>query len=216
MPGRSLGVVAGNTGASGPAPCERLRDRLVGLHDQCRKLADRKVPFHPRENDDQRADYAGVVRGEVSWVEGQSGPDTAAWIPTLVLPEDAPLTIATRRDVGSAAVQPDGFVGSVLLDETELVLDYTEDEDKPGVRVTCLEPSAGDCLGMPSCTSEGEDTSSAAPGKDACCWGVPDELLEQIVLEGLGEDAPRESDRCCDALAPDTRTALEEMELCSG
>lgn len=216
---RSLGLTQGLTNVSGDAPCARLRQRLEGLKSQCAGFTDENQgdgrPWRPAPKEGrQRSDTAAIIIGEVQWEDEQSGPDTGRWLPTILIPAVSDPALAMRGDTGSDVIELRGLIGSAMLRESEVVLDYTESNDRPGVRITCLDPDSGDCLSMPTCGIQ--DTSNRNDGDYgavSCCFGLPPALLKSEILAGMGKNAPRIEDTCCPALSFADRKALHEMDL---
>lgn len=214
---RSLGLVQGLAEASGSSPCDRLRQRLRGLRHTCRGFVAEHRPVRPSANTGEQIGGSGFVIGEVAWADEQLGPDPARWIETLVVPASAPPVIALRREVTPAGAQPDGMVGGALLRDTEIVLDFTESIEQPGIRASCLEPGV-DCLAMPACSADVEkvEFEGADGGRTSCCFGLPSDLIAEVVLSGLGKAEPRVEDACCLALPSAALLDLQQLELCQG
>jgi hypothetical protein len=214
---RSLGLVQGLDEASGSSPCDRLRQRLRGLRHTCRGFLAEGRPVRPAAYTGEQIAGSAMVIGEVAWTEDQLGPDPDRWLETLVVPASAPPVIALRREVIPAGAQPDGMVGSALLRETEIVLDFTEALDQPGIRSRCLDPGV-DCLSMPACSADVDrvEFEGADGGRTSCCYGLPSDLIAEVVLSGLGKAAPRVEDACCAALPPAALVDLQLLDLCEG
>ncbi|MFV8756778.1 hypothetical protein ACNOYE_40055 [Nannocystaceae bacterium ST9] len=214
---RSLGLLQGLDEASGTSPCDRLRQRLRGLRHTCRGFAAEGRPVRPSAGTGERIAESAFVIGEVSWDEDQAAPDPERWLPTLVVPASAPPVIALRREVTPSGAQPDGMVGSALLRETEVVLDFTEALEKPGIRARCLDPGV-DCLSLPACSADLDQVEfeGAKGGRTSCCYGLPSDLIAEVVLSGLGKAAPRVEDACCAALPPAALLDLQQLDLCEG
>ncbi len=212
---RSLGLVQGLLQASGDAPCERLRERLRGLRHQCRGFVAEGRPVRPDPGTGESVASSALVVGEVAWDDDQTGPDPTRWIETLVAPATAAPVIALRREVTPEGAQPDGMVGTVLLRQTETVLDFTEALEKPGVRVRCLDPDL-DCMALPACSAdEGQvEFENASGGRTSCCFGLPTDLIAEVVLSGQGKEAPRVEDACCAALPRAALEDLAQLDLC--
>lgn len=217
---RAVALVQGLGLPSGSSPCDRVRRRLAGLEHQCRGFLAEGRPVRPDPVGDETLSSAFAVVGEVAWTEGQLAPDPEVWLETLVVPATAPPVIALRREVTPEGAQPDGMIGGAMLAETETVLDFTEAEGSPGVRVRCLDPGPG-CLSVPTCSPEqGAETlefEEAAGGRTSCCFGLPGDLIAEVVLTGEGKDAPRIEDACCPALPRAALTDLQTpgLDLCS-
>lgn len=222
---RAVALVTGSRSASAPgpgdqsqAPCARVLARLSGVREQCNAVVDEGEPFSPRAGQleqrgsaDARIDVAVFQTGEVAWDADQDEPDTSRWVRTLVLPADAPFVEFTRRDTAGESAQPDGFIGGALLRNTEVVLDYTESDAQPGVRVTCLDPGTGTCLSVPSCAGGNNDQRS-----ESCCYGLPQNLLSQTIQAGADKPQPRVEDECCRALNPRALATLQtEGDFCA-
>ena len=54
-------------------------------------------------------------------------------------------------------------------------------------------------------------------GRTSCCFGLPTNLIAEVVLEGEDKEAPRVEDACCSALP---RAAFDDLQaglgLCTG
>lgn len=199
---RSLGLVPGLTETSGLPPCQRLERRLAGLKAQCEGVARERAPYP--ESDTicaEAATTSAVILGEVELRDPDTGSNTRGWLSTLVVPADHPLAIAIRRDVVPEALQPDGLLGTALLNETDTILDYTD--DTPGVRVACNDPGAGTCLALPACT---RSSGAVAP---RCCHGLPENLVVELVAD-LGIYG------CCSALSEGVRRELNCTAVAEG
>ncbi|PRQ07289.1 hypothetical protein [Enhygromyxa salina] len=207
---RSLGIVQGLDQSSGPAPCQRLRDRLNGLVRQCKGFAAEGRPVRPSAKSGSSIAGSALVIGEVMLGDDQLGPDTSAWLSALIVPATAAPVLALRREIVPEGAQPDGLIGGALLRNTETVLDFTEPVESPGVRVRCLDPG-GRCLAAPACEPEGGGVEfpDADPGRTSCCFGLPSNLIARVVLEGEQKQAPRVEDACCSALP---RAALADLQ----
>lgn len=216
---RGLALVTGSRTASSATPCSRALTRLQGLRAQCDRMAERGEPRSPREDDlqqsrrdDARIDVGLFQTGEVALRVDQDAPDTTRWIRALILPAAAPFVQHTRRDTAGESAQTDGFVGGALLANTEVVLDYTENEAAPGVRVTCLDPGQGTCASIPVCAGSRFNKRS-----QSCCYGLPQNLIAQTVLDGADKPQPRVEDQCCRALNPRALATLQaEGDFCAG
>ncbi|PRP93850.1 hypothetical protein ENSA5_42540 [Enhygromyxa salina] len=214
---RSLGLLEGLDQPSGDSPCTRLRDRRKGLERQCDLFHDEGRPYRPAAVPEASVGASVVVIGEVALGDEQTGPDTSAWLPTLIVPETAAPVIALRREVVPEGAQPDGLVGGALLSNTETVLDFTESVESPGVRVRCLDPGPR-CLAAPTCESESPGAEGNTPGRTSCCFGLPSELIARVALEGEDKQAPRVEDACCSALPRAALIDLQSpgLDLCTG
>lgn len=221
---RALSLVPGSTAVSSASPCTRLERRLDGLHAQCIQYAANAQPRAPALTEDfadARIDYGYASFGEANWVGEQDAPDRERWIDTLVVAETSPMVLGIRRDVGSDALEPDGIVGSAMLRDTETVLDYTEDDDRPGVRITCLDPGSGTCTSVPACSAGDPDDEvdpvTGRSGRLSCCYGLPQSLIGRVIREGADKDPPRVEEACCAALNPEALAALqaEQTGLCA-
>ncbi|KIG14785.1 hypothetical protein DB30_06371 [Enhygromyxa salina] len=207
---RSLGLVQGLDQSSGLAPCQRLRDRLDGLVRQCKGFAAEGRPVRPSAKLGSSISSSALVIGEVALSDEQLGPDTSAWLSTLIIPATAAPVLALRREIVPEGAQPDGLIGGALLTNTETVLDFTESVESPGLRVRCLDPGAR-CLAAPTCEPE-EGTvefPDADPGRTSCCFGLPSNLMARVILEGEQKQPPRVEDACCSALP---RAALADLQ----
>lgn len=199
---RSLALVPGLTQTSGPTACERLEVRLRALRSQCESALATKIPRDVSEGcRDAAAQTAAVVGQAFVPAGGRVNPDV--WIPTLVVPADHPLVVAVRRDTSPEALQLDGIVGTALLRNTDVVLDYTD--PTPSVRVACVDPDDGTCLAMPSCRAR-PDAGAVVP---ACCFGLPEDLLVSLIRDESAYG-------CCAALSPATVEELNLAEATAG
>ena len=100
-----------------------------------------------------------------------------------MVPATHPLPVALRLDLSPEAAQLDGLIGTALLRDTIAVLDYTD--PNPGVRLSCLDPRAGQCMVAPDCRRDAQP---------ACCYGLPLDLLVDFILQA-------EDETCCAALS---------------
>ncbi|TPV96571.1 MAG: hypothetical protein B7733_04050 [Myxococcales bacterium FL481] len=198
---RSLAFVPGLSTASGPSPCARHQRRLRGAAVQCAAYLASHRPSGPEESPVTSSRGGLVIRGEVQWGTNRVSPDPTRWIDVTVLAADQPFVAALRRDVGSRPVQLDGLVGSTILQQSEVIVDYTETSPGPGVRVTCLSPEDGTCLSLPDCRGRQDDV--------ACCFGLPQSLLRRVIRDSVVKPAPRSEELCCRALS---RASLHEMQ----
>jgi hypothetical protein len=218
---RALGLVSGNTTATGSQSCTRLEQRRRGLLAQCTSFAETGRPWRP--DSDQlgkgRVSFGTVELGDLGLGPSASdpsvsdAPDIDAWLDTWVVDARSGMAAALRRDIGSLPGQPDGLVGTALLTETEVIVDYTEDRAAPGVRVSCLNPRAGACRAAPTCDGEPD-----GPGALSCCHGLPETLIAARIREGADRPRPRVADACCAALSPSTLAAIQAElgDLCRG
>lgn len=212
---RSVGLVPGLVDTRDILPCDRAGARLDAAAAQCDNFVaaanaagDIRNTFPPfsaksdgSDGDDHVDDPSAtslVVLGEASFPVGAFDPDPDRWIDVTVMPQTHPMVTALRRDVSPEAVEPDGLLGTVLFDDTETVLDYTD--ANPGVRVTCLDPRSGDCYAAPDCRTDGQP---------ACCFGMPLELVVDWIV--IGED-----DTCCGALSAGELAEVQELGRCQG
>jgi hypothetical protein len=207
---RSLGLVEGLTQPTGNNPCERLRSRLEGLERQCQGFLVEGRPVRPEPHTGETMGTSALVIGEVALGDDQAAPDPTMWLEALIVPATAAPVIALRREVVPEGAQPDGMIGAALLRNTETVLDFTEAVEDPGVRVRCLDPGAG-CLAVPACTADvgTVEFESADAGRTSCCFGLPSDLIAEVVLGGKDKEAPRVEDACCSALP---RAAIAEFQ----
>lgn len=214
---RAVALLQGLDAASGTPPCERLRQRLRGLRHTCRGFVAEGRPVRPDSGTGERIASSAFVRGEVAWDDDAIGPASERWIETLVVPGSAAPVIALRREVTPQGAQPDGMIGGALLRETEVVLDFTEALESPGVRARCIEPGL-ECLSMPACEADvgTVEYEGAAGGRTSCCHGLPSDLIAEVVLSGAGKDAPRVEDACCVALPTAALADLQQLGLCEG
>ena len=204
---RSVSLVPGLTRSRGSGPCARTQARLDGLLDQCEAFVDAvsdlgsiedTTPPYASDDPEASSDTSVAIFGETRLGPDQSSPDPARWIPTLVLPDSHPLVLSLRRDVAPAAIQPDGLLGSVLLDNTVTVLDYTD--PNPGLRVSCLDPTQGECLVAANCAEDAQP---------ACCFGLPLNLLVSFIVRGGDET-------CCGALSAEELAEIQALGQCQG
>jgi hypothetical protein len=214
---RSLAIVEGLDQASGPSPCQRLRSRLRGLVRQCEGFAVEGRPIRPRAETGRTIGSSALVIGEVA--RDLSIDKSSTWLETLIVPATAAPVISLRREIVPVGAQPDGLVGGALLHDTETVLDFTESVEGAGVRVRCLDPGS-DCLAIPSCEPDVDavEFGSGESGRTSCCYGLPSNLVAQVVLDGENKEAPRVEDACCPALS---RAAISDLQspsydLCTG
>ncbi len=204
---RSLGLVAGLTQTRDIGPCQRLQSRREALVSQCDRFGEAIVeegdvrnttpPYSAEPDDSDDSDDANAsiaVLGETSL--GDDGlPDTSRWLEAHVVPATHPLVGALRQDVVPEAIQPDGLVGTAMLAGTVAVLDYTD--SNPGVRLSCIDPRAGNCMVAPDC---------ARDGQAACCHGLPLSLLVDFILGARDET-------CCGALSA---AEIDEIQAQAG
>ena len=199
---RSLGLVPGLTNATGRSPCQRLEARLGALKAQCDGVIREGAPYPVEQTRcASAAEESAVLLGEVDLRRGLLGPDPSVWIPARILPETHPLALSVRRNVVPEALQPDGLLGSALLRQTDVILDYTD--DNPGVRVACTVPGAPGCLALPSCAR------SSGAVRPSCCYGLPPALLVEMISD-LGLYG------CCSALSEGARRELNCKALAEG
>jgi hypothetical protein len=214
---RSMAIVEGLGQASGATPCQRLRSRLRGLVRQCEGFAVEGLPVRPGAETGSTVSSSAFIVGEVE--RNQSAGKSDAWLETLIVPATAAPVIALRREIVPVGAQPDGMVGGALLHDTETVLDFTESVSGAGVRVRCLDPGTN-CMAIPSCEPDIDtvDFEDADAGRTSCCYGLPANLIAQVVLEGEDKEAPRVEDACCPALSRAAITDLQSptLDLCTG
>jgi len=203
---RSLGLVAGLTQTRDIGPCQRLQSRREALQSQCERFGEAIVaegdvrnttpPYSAAPGEDDDPSNASIaVLGETAIATLDGMPDTSRWIEVHVLPATHPLVGALRQDVVPEAIQPDGLIGTAMLDGTIAVLDYTD--PNPGVRLSCLDPRAGGCMVAPDCAED---------GRAACCHGLPLSLLVDFILGA-------EDETCCTALSA---AELDEIQAQAG
>jgi hypothetical protein len=202
---RSVALLPGLTRVRGEEPCTRADTRFRGLLGQCIEYTEAAADAGSLENTtppyagrDGNSDSSLAVLGEVHYGPDRTLPDTTGWLETLILPAEHPLPLALRRDVAPEALQPDGLVGATLFEDRITVLDYTD--PNPGVRVSCLEPSTGDCLAAPPCAKDAQP---------ACCFGLPVPLLAEFII--LARD-----ETCCSALSRLELREIQELGFCQG
>lgn len=201
---RSLAVVAGDTQPSAPGPCTRLRRRLTAAELSCRGLDDLDRPHAPNISTELRRDEAVLIKGETMWGFGQTTPNPSTWLLTTILPADSTIAMNIRREAGTNAVQPDGLLGTTLLDNTDVVLDYTERDDSIGIRAACTQRNVSTCMALPACSPSNPRAGESEPGRESCCWGMPANLVEDALTRpGNGAEA------CCPTL---TAAALERVQ----
>jgi hypothetical protein len=213
---RSLSLVEGLTHVTGDPPCMRARARLDGLQGQCTGFAEHGRPWRPNSDENTSLASHAAYFGEVHWLDEQVLPDLDRWIDLLIVPATSPTAQALRREIGSKSIELDGLLGSALLKNTETVLDYTETDEHPGIRITCLDPGEGDCVSLPACGVESDAPGSGSFGRVSCCFGLPPKLVTREVLEGIDKEAPRIEDTCCPALPFAVRDELFVEGLCTG
>jgi hypothetical protein len=214
---RSVGIVEGLDQASGASPCQRLRSRLNGLVRQCEGFAVEGRPIRPQAETGRTVSSSAFVVGEVT--RDLSAAKSSAWLETLIVPATAAPVIALRREIVPVGAQPDGMIGGALLHDTETVLDFTETVEGAGVRVRCLDPGPN-CQAIPSCEPDIDavEFASGDAGRTSCCYGLPANLIAQVVLDGEDKVAPRVEDICCPALSRAAISDLQSpsLDLCTG
>jgi hypothetical protein len=205
---RAVALVAGSTRTRDANPCRRVADRQAALVAQCTRytqaitstgdVRDTAPPYSADPDTDaraierDRANASMAILGEPFLQGTTATPDPDAWIEAIVVPASHPLPVALRLDVAPEAIQPDGLIGARMLEDTSVVLDYTD--PNPSVRLECLDPRAGDCLVAPDCKRDRQP---------ACCYGLPLPLLVDFILQAQDET-------CCTALSA---AELEEIQL---
>lgn len=200
---RSLALLPGLTESVGVPACQRLEVRLRALRAQCESARKTLVPRDTEPSTCRAAaGTTAAVLGQAFLKEG-AALSSDPWIPALVVPAEHPLVTSLRRDVSPEALQPDGILGTALLQGTDLVLDYTD--PTPSVRVACLDPDGGACLAMPACVAD-SDAETTVP---ACCFGLPEDLLVTLIRD---EGAYG----CCAALSPATVEELNSNAATEG
>lgn len=201
---RAAALLPGLARTRGEGPCSRAQTRLDAIKSQCDGFVD---AFEQTLNiEDTTPPYSSApesttslaVIGEARYAPGQVGPNPTRWLDTLILPQTHPLALSIRRDVAPEAIEPDGLLGTAVLDDTVTVLDYTD--PNPGLRVRCLDPRSGDCLVAPDCNADAQP---------ACCFGLPLNLLVEFIV--FGDD-----DTCCGALSRDELEEIQGVGLCRG
>ncbi len=203
---RTLALLPGLAQTRGETPCTRARRRLDGLMGQCtaftrafsrtESIEDTTPPYVDGSTDHVTSSL--LVLGETRFVRDQLEPNPQRWIEVLVLPETHALPLSLRRDVAPEALEPDGLIGTALMQDTIAVLDYTD--PNPGLRVRCLDPSRGDCLVAPDCST----TAQAA-----CCHGLPSNLLVDFIVAGDNETG-------CGALSAGELSEIQGQGHCRG
>ncbi len=211
---RSIALVTGSTRTRDVGPCTRVQSRLEALQAQCARyvaaidsLGDVRNTTPPYSADPDRdaasieADRANAsiaVVGEPYVLDADlvPTPDTSKWIEVHVVPQTHALAVALRLDVAPEAVQPDGLIGTALLDGTATVLDYTD--PNPSVRLSCLEPRQGRCLVAPDCKRDAQA---------ACCHGLPLNLLVDFIVQA-------EDETCCTALSAAELDEIQQQGYC--
>ena len=207
---RALALVEGAEQPSTRSPCTRLAHRLAAAELQCRGLDDLERPHAPDTASDLRRDEHAFVMGEAYLRAGQTTPDPDAWILTSVVPATSTIAMNLRRETGTDAIELDGILGSALLEDTDVILDYTESEDRLGVRVACSARNDPTCMSFPACTSSDPRKGENAPGRSSCCWGMPTPLVADVLMRE-GNDA----DACCETLSSFALTEVQELGACA-
>ena len=209
---RSIALVPGSTRSRDEGPCERAQGRREALLSQCERyvaaiadagdIRNTTPPYSAAEDDldngvgGDPANTSLVVLGEHIILDDDPDPNPDRWIEVLVLPASHPLPVALRLDVAPEAVQPDGLIGSALLDGTATVLDYTD--PNPSVRLSCFDPRGGSCMVAPDCQ---RDTQAA------CCHGLPLNLLVEFIVLAADET-------CCGALSGPELAEIQQQAFC--
>jgi hypothetical protein len=199
---RSIALVPGLTRTRGVGPCERVEERRSALIDQCSTYVDaigeegdvRNTTPPYTAGDPSNTSLA--MLGEIFVEGGSARPDPDKWIEVHVVPATHPLPVALRLDLSPEAAQLDGLLGTALLRDTITVVDYTD--PNPGVRVSCLDPRAGECFVAPDC---GRDKQAA------CCYGLPLELLVDFIVQA-------EDETCCAALSAAELAEIQTQGFC--
>lgn len=203
---RSLALVPGLAETAGASACQRLEWRQMALRAQCSAAATGAGPrLAPGSPCADAARGTAALFGEVFVRQtrgGKPAPSPARWITTLVIPETHPMVMALRRDVNPEALQPDGLLGTAMFHDSDVVLDYTD--GTPGLRVSCSDPDDGTCMALPTCDSA--RTSADPPA--ACCYGLPEDLLIDLIDDGAYA--------CCAALSPSTIDELNGDAIARG
>ncbi len=207
---RSLALVAGYDQPSSPNPCTRYRRRLDAAELQCRGLDDFDRPHAPDVSTELRTDDNVLALGETRWGVGQSDPNPANWILTTVLPADDTITMNVRRESGTETVEPDGMLGTALLRGTDVVLDYTEQDESLGVRVACTTRTSK-CQALPACSPQSERLGENGPGRKSCCWGMPANLVEDALTR-----PGNEAEACCETLTAAALERVQKFGACPG
>jgi hypothetical protein len=208
---RSIGLVAGLRAAIGDSPCHRLDLRLAGLERQCEQLDQKGRPERPAAasiQEEVERNYAdgSVWLGEALLPEIVDENRAGAWIDTSIVDRETLWATSLRRLAGSDAVQPDGVLGSALLSGTNTILDTTESDERPGLRIRCLENGGTSCLALPACGGD------SAAERASCCYGLPQELLMSVIArDATNGSSPAEP--CCAALSPENRVLLQAQQI---
>jgi hypothetical protein len=211
---RTIALVPGSTRSRDVGPCERVQERRDALFSQCDRYVDavelegdvrNTTPPYSAEpdgndeiNDGDAANTSLAVLGEHVLLDSgvNPTPDVEQWIEVLVLSQSHPLAVSVRLDVAPEAVQPDGLIGSAMLEGTATVLDYTD--PNPAVRLSCFDPRAGSCMVATDCRVDAQP---------ACCHGLPLNLLVEFIV--LAQD-----ETCCSALSGAELGEIQEQGFC--
>ncbi|MGB1016580.1 MAG: hypothetical protein ACPG4T_20755, partial [Nannocystaceae bacterium] len=201
---RNLALVEGLTTTAGPSPCKRLESRMHSLRSQCGGALNRNDPLPSAEVCVEAAKTSAAILGEAYLPNSDTTSDTARWLTATVVPETHPMVEALRRDISPEALQVDGLLGTTLFDDTDVVLDYTN--ESPGIRLRCFNPGSGACLALPMCSA---DTTTPDQPVSRCCQGLPRDLLVDLIrFDGLYS--------CCQALAEPVRQELNNHAVRDG
>lgn len=207
----SLALLSGGANQFDANPCERWQRRMQALQSQCEALALTPLPSYPDAAVFANPQLAVTLERSM-FQSGELVKDLekaeriASWLPLTIVPSTAPVVRNLRRSSGSFAVQADGLVGLAAFSQSQLILDYTERDAPPGIRVRCLHPEEGRCRSIPSCNDErGPDPS--------CCFGLGQEQLIKKIRSSAPDQLPHP---CCVALseASARRLAKENPALC--
>lgn len=208
----SLAVLSGEVSQFSDHPCERWERRLRGLAAQCAAFDRDSTASYP-ELEASQEPLLSPSLGHSFLQAGALGTPvrtqerTKGWLPITIVPSSAPIVTNLRRSSGTIAAQADGLLGVAAFSQTLTYLDFTEREQRPGLRVQCLEPQEQLCRSLPACSAD-------ASAKDAsCCHGLPQSQLAEAIL---ATPLPERPHPCCAALSQSKRDEflLQDPTLC--
>lgn len=204
----SLAVLSGEKSQFSAHPCERWQRRMQGLRTQCVAFGRDSRSSYPALETGQDPQLAVSLERPLfqAGALAKSAPERdrqEGWLRVTILPASAPIVSNLRRSSGTIAAQADGLLGLSVFDETRVVLDFTEREQSPGIRVQCLEPQDGRCRSMPECFPD-VDTGDAS-----CCHGLNPLQLRRAVQNTPVNLRPHP---CCDALSESVKEDLAQQD----